>query len=221
MEKVHKVVNAISGSPIVNTVRTLFSAENTEVQSTQNKRTCDKIPQRRIDKSFQCHVCKKDYITDEELIEHIKIHDVVALNADKNATTEDDDEVAQELANMANMIEEGLISEEENLIELRNMEMVDRIVDTFVDIAFREMNPDQQTVSVHVECEECKNKSEKIASYSKKNEDNEEIITEKLAAVSGLILKVKNMTEERKEINKKLNETETLKKLVADKKIRQ
>ena len=139
------------------------------------------------------------------------------MNADKNATTEDDDEVAQELANMANMIEEGLISEEENLIELRNLEMVDRIVDTFVDIAFREMNPDQQTVSVHVECEECKNKSEKIASYSKKNEDNEEIITEKLAAVSGLILKVKNMMEERKEISKKLNETETLKKLVADK----
>ena len=168
MEKVHKVVNAISGSPIVNTVRTLFSAENTEVQSTQNKRTCDKIPQRKIDKSFQCHVCKKDYITDEELIEHIKIHDVVALNADKNATTEDDDEVAQELANMANMVEEGLISEEENLIELRNMEMVDRIVDTFVDIAFREMNPDQQTVSVHVECEECKKKVKKLPVIARK-----------------------------------------------------
>ena len=108
-------------------------------------------------------------ITDEELIEHIKIHDVAVLNADKNATTEDDDEVAQELANMANMIEEELIFEEENLVELRNMEMVDRIVDTFVDIAFTEMNPGQQTVSVQVECEECKNKSEKIASYSKKN----------------------------------------------------
>ena len=102
MEKVHKVVNAISESPLVNTVRTLFSAENTGVQSTQGISTCDKIPQRRIDQSFQCHVCENSCKTNEALIEHAKIHDAAVPNAEND---EDEDEVARELANMANIVE--------------------------------------------------------------------------------------------------------------------
>ena len=70
MEKVHKVVSAITQSPLANTVRTLFSGESVSAPSTQ---------------------------TNKEVTEHIQIHDDAIAAAENDTILENDEEVEQEI----------------------------------------------------------------------------------------------------------------------------
>ena len=60
MEKVHKVVSAISQSPLANTVRTLFDGDSVTVPSTPGKRDGSvNCPEGTSKERFQCGFCEK------------------------------------------------------------------------------------------------------------------------------------------------------------------
>ena len=124
LEKVHKVVTAISQSLLANSVRTLFTGDNSQLPSTQgNSFGQVNSPKVRSEASIQCGVCEKNFKTNEETKEHMKIHDD-ASSADKSVSLEDDEEEEQETSSIAEDLElERVAKEVENLV------MVDMIVE--------------------------------------------------------------------------------------------
>ena len=150
MEKVQRVVTAISESPITDTVRKLFMADNEP--STQGDSTgAVNSPKVRSEGSYQCGVCGTGNKTNDGIKEHMKVHDNAITIAENHAIIEDDKEVAKELADFASVLEKDLASGEgDNLDQIRNMVNVDNIVDNLVDNAYRAMNPSRE--QAHAEC---------------------------------------------------------------------
>ena len=142
MEKVHKVVLSITQSPLANTVRTLFSGEKGAQPSTQgNSSGAVNSPKVRSEGYFQCGVCEKEFPIQKDVTEHMKVHD----DADN---VEDDEEGEKELESIAEDLEFEIVAK-----NVENLVLVDKIVDTFVENAFKAMNPNEE--SDKVECHEC------------------------------------------------------------------
>ena len=214
MEKVHRVVTAISESPLATTVRTLFTSD--AQQSTQGDSSgAVNSPKVRSEGRYLCGECDKGYKTQLEAKEHVKTHNEAIIIADNDSIIEDDEQTAQELGNLANILETDMASKEAENINLRNMVTIDSIVDNFVDNAYKAMNPSNETSTV--ECHECVCKDENLVKYDKMLDEKEAIIVEKLAAVAGLVQKVKTLTDEKAVTSKKLKETEDLKKALSEK----
>ena len=93
--------------------------------------------------------------------------------------------------------------------------IVDKIVDAFVEMAFKEMNPN--SVTPEPQCEECTLKDEVIEHKEKLLENKDSQIVEKTATIAGMSQKVKTMTNEKTDMQKKLKETDSLKKTLTEK----
>ena len=87
---------------------------------------------------------------------------------------------------------------------------VDNIVESFVDSAFCEINPD--VVFPKPVCHDCVLKDEIFNNQEKMINERDGVIAEKTATIKGLMNTIKDMTKERTDIMKKAKETESLKK---------
>ena len=172
LEKVHKVVNAISQSSLANSVRTLFTGENAHLPSTQGNSSGQvNSPKVRSKGTFKCGACEKDFSTNEDAKEHMKTHDN-AVMAEESITIQDDEEVEQEIASIAEDMEFERVPQ-----EVENLVMVDRIVDSFVENAYQAMNPSEERNESF--CHECFCKDQVINNYKKLLDEKDSLITEK------------------------------------------
>jgi hypothetical protein len=134
-------------------------------------------------------------------------------NDKDNSATEDDlegdeeglREIAEAMGNTPTPVE--------NMIELGNMITIDKIVDSFVDTAFHEMNPN--IAIPKPVCHECTLKDEIYNNREDMINEKDCLIVERNATVKGLMETIKTMTKEKTELIKKVKETDNLKKTVA------
>ena len=149
-EKFHKIVGALSHSPLANSVRTLFRGNNYDNRispSTQGGSDGSvNSPKVISEGTFQCNECSEEYSSKYELNIHMtEDHNKAQAATDKekdkssNQSEEDDEEVR-------------------DMIELGNMITIDKIVDSFVETAYHEMNPDVEVPNAV--CHECALKDE-------------------------------------------------------------
>ena len=144
---------SITQSPLANTVRTLFSGDKEAQPSTQgNSSGAVNYHKVRSEGYFQCGSCEKEFSTKKDLTEHIKVHD----NADN---AEGDEEAEQELETIAEDLEFEIVAK-----KVENLVLVDKIVDQFVENAFKAMNPDKENDKV--DCHECFCKDQVIEKLS-------------------------------------------------------
>ena len=155
MEKVHKVVLSITQSPIANTVRTLFGGENKEALPSTQGNSSGAVNYHKVMSGgyFQCGDCEKEFSIKNDLTEHMKVHD----NADN---ADDDKEGEKELETITEDLEFEIVAK-----KVENLVLVDKIVDKFVENAYKAMNPDEE--SDQVECHECFCKDQVIENYVK------------------------------------------------------
>ena len=87
---------------------------------------------------FVCGVCEKDYASKEKFDEHMKRHDA-AIDGKKpdNELNPEENQEEQENEVDEEMDSESVVKEIENLV------IVDKIIDSFVDTAFRAMRPNE------------------------------------------------------------------------------
>ena len=206
-EKFHKIVSALSNSPLATSVRTLFLGDNADditLPSTQGGSDGSvNSPKVITEGTFQCNECPKEYSRKDDLKNHMTMNHNKAQAAptndkEKSATPsesisedEDDEEEMREIA---------------KAIELGNMITVDKIVDSFVDTAFHEMNPSiPPPDSV---CDECTLKDKVFNNREEMINEKDCLIVERNATIKGLMETIKNMTKERTDILKKAKETE-------------
>ena len=97
------------------------------------------------------------------------------------------------------------------MIELGNMITIEKIVDSFVETAYHEMNPN--IAIPEPVCHECTLKDE----IFNNREEKDCIFIERNATVNGLMETIRKMTKERTDILKKGKENKNLKKTISDK----
>ena len=93
-------------------------------------------------------------------------------------------------------------AEAEEVVRLNNMMTVDKVVDAFVDMAFKELNP--SIVTQDPRCEECILKDQVYDNQEKLIDQKESVIIEKTATVIGMMERVKTLTSEKLDMQKKL-----------------
>ena len=92
-------------------------------------------------------------------------------------------------------------------------EAVEKIVDSFVESAFRVMNPGEETGIVS--CHNCELKDEVIVDKDSMIDAKEAVVAEKTAAVKGLLQRVKKLEEEKTLLKKRVDQTEKLKETLS------
>ena len=125
----------MSQSPLASSVRTLFCGESvndTPLPSTQAGSGGSVNDTKVISKgTFQCDNCPEEDSSKNDLNNHIiKNHNkapAAPQNDKDNSATKSDQEEYEEIV--------------QDMRELGNMITVDKIVDSFVETAFRELNP--------------------------------------------------------------------------------
>ena len=209
-EKFHKIVSALSHSLFANNVRTLFrgdSVDGSMLPSTQGGSDGSvNSPKVVTEGTFQCNQCPEEYKSKDDL----NIHMTEDHNKAQAAPTSERANSATKSKGADDLEDEEATSEGQDMIELGNMMTVDKIVDSFVDTAFRELNPE-------TECHECALKDEIFNNREEMINKNDCLIVERNATVKGLMEKIKVMTKEKTDILKKAKETESLKKSVFEK----
>ena len=187
-EKCHQLVSALSQSPLATSVRTLFRGENvddTPLPSTQGGSDGSvNSPKVITEGTFQCNECPEEYSRKNDLENHkIKKH-----NKAQAATTNDnflpDDQDLIDVAEDKEM-QDAANEEEANVAEVMNMMTVDKIVDSLVEIAFKEMNPTE--AASKPPCHECECKDENLLKFDKILEEKNSKLEEKSATIGGLM----------------------------------
>ena len=176
-DKFHMMVSVVSKSPIVNTVRTLFSGDNNKdmaTPSTQgNSKGLINSPKVVSGAFFQCNECTYEFTIKEELVKHkIEKHEkgkaADSVNSDRAVgDTTNDDELVQ-LLEMDDMAMDKALAEKA---------AVDKIVNSFVENAFRVMNPEEERNNS--DCHNCNLKDEVIADFGRSIDNKETSIAEK------------------------------------------
>ena len=209
MDKFHMMVNAVSKSPIVNTVRTLFSGDNSKDISTPSTQGASdgsvNSPKVISTGFFQCNECTYEFTIKEELLKHkVEKHDnASAAESGGNDTSLDEGELVQ-------LMEMDDITAAKELAE---KEAVEKIVNSFVESAFRVMNPGEETDIVS--CHNCDLKDEVIVDKDSMIDAKETVVAEKNAAINGLMQRLKKLEEERTLLKKRVEQTEKLKETVS------
>ena len=100
---------------------------------------------------------------------------------------------------------------------IENRVAAEKIVDTFVEIAFRGMHSSESTPDT--ECHECKCKDENAVKLDKLMNDKDALIEEKSATIRGLMETMRKNTKTRAVMQKKVNQTDKVRRsLVAKRK---
>ena len=157
-EKFHKIVSALSHSPLANSVRTLFRGDDVDssmLQSTQGGSDGSvNSPKVVTEGTFQCNQCPEEYNSKYDL----NIHMTEDHNEVKAAPTSNkDDEEVEKDGNEINIDHQDK-HVNEDMVKLNNLVTVDKIVDSFVEIAYRQMNP--ETVVPEAPCHNCNMKDQ-------------------------------------------------------------
>ena len=224
-QKFHKLVSAMSQSPLATSLRTLFSGENVDdtiLPSTHGGSDGSvNSPKVITEGTFQCSDCPEEYNRKNDLNNHMtKNHNkaqAAPTNDKDNSATEDDQEVDEEGLREISEALENISAPEivQDMTELGNMITVDKIVDSFVDTAFREMNPN--IAFPKNICHECTLKDEIFNNREDVINDKDCLIVERNVIIKGLMETIKKMTKERTDILKKAKETDSLKKTISEK----
>ena len=126
---------------------------------------------------------------------------------------EDEPEIEEEIVEIAEDLEmEGAAMEVENRVELGNMVMIDKIVDSFVENAYKAMNPGSETEKI--ECHDCVLKEEIITEFGRLLDEKELKIVEKTATVNTLGQRVKKLSADNLEMKTKVKETDKLRTII-------
>ena len=198
-------------SPMSVTARTLFQQSDEDAQSSTQGNSDGEVNSPKVgsEGSYVCGVCKKMFKNSNEVDEHMKLHDKATNAAIGDISFENDEEVEKELTEAVKAHE----AMEEEIVNINNWMTVDKIIDTFVDMAFKEMSPN--SVTPEPQCEECTLKYEVFENPEKLLEKKDREIIEKTATIAGMSQKVK--TGRKQICRKKLKETDSLKKTLTEK----
>ena len=209
VKKWHQVAKDVL-SPMAVTARTLFQASDEESQATTQGNSAGEVNFPKVTSvgSYQCGVCEKTFTSKNEVSDHIKLHDEANIAENQ---FESDDEFERELTKSA----EAQEAETEDMVRLHNMMTIDKVVDAFVDMAFKEVHP--TIVTQDPPCKECVLKDQVYDNQEKLIDQKEAVIVEKTATIKGLMEKVKTLTNEKLDMQKKVKETESLKKTLSEK----
>ena len=202
MEKFHQVVIDVF-SPMADTARVLFGEAD---QATQGNSHGETTPPKVVSEGdFLCGNCNTKCKSNEEAINQKCIeHD----NA--KAAKETDAQISFEE------------TEEEDLVEsLDDAEIYTTVDNVEIQITAKNMvgtivNDVIQNI-VQKKCHECESKDSVILNYNMLLDEKEVIITEKAAAVVGLLKTIKKLTEEKQAVAKKYKEVEKVKQRLVDK----
>ena len=183
-------------SPMAETARALFQNDEEVQPSTQgNSAGAVNSPKVVSEGRFQCGLCEEEYTSTDNMRNHMtKHHQGGVYEQDDDITDDgnDDDDVTDK--EVGEITEDEVVNNQPNSnVELNNMLTVDKIVDIFVDNAFREMHPDEVTTG-----QKCHDDDEdrKISDLMKVVEEKDAKIVEKTALAAGLHMKIKHMTSE-------------------------
>ena len=125
-----------------------------------------------------------------------------------------DQEEELDIVEIAEELEmEGVAIEVENLVELGNMVVIDKIVDKFVENAYKAMHPDEPVDKI--ECHGCN--EEIIAEFGRLIDEKENKIGEKVTTINQLGQRVKKLSADNLDLKKKLKETEVLRTIISTK----
>ena len=186
-------------SPMAATTRTLFHSGDKDPERATQGNSAGQVNSPKVitEGMFQCGACEHEDTTNENMTMHMKTHykpkPMPIIEEPENATAVDSDDGNypdddHELAAMANLI------------------TVDKIVDTFEDVAYREMNPnDVETIE---ECHECFCKDQVIDNKEKLIQEKEVLVAEKSATALGLASTLKQKEKELRDSVAKYNKLE-------------
>jgi uncharacterized C2H2 Zn-finger protein len=206
----HQVAKEVL-SPLATTARTLFQPNDEDNQASTQGNSAGEVNSPKVvsEGRYQCGVCDDMFESKAEVDNHIKIHDK-ATNA-ASILFDNDEEAEKELTEVAKAHE----ARTEEIQRIGKLMTIDKIVDAFVDMAFKEMNP--AIVTPEPQCEECVLKDQVFANQENMLDKKDGEIVEKTATIAGMSQKVKIMTSEKTDMLKKLKETENLKKTMSEK----
>ena len=185
-------------SPMAETARALFQTEEELQPSTQgNSSGAVNSPKVVSEARLQCGACDKEFGSTAEMSEHMTMHynsvapeqndDILEDEYDEDEPNNDKEYVSDNDTTE----NETVVDQYEGHLELNNMMTVDKIVDSFIDNAFRKMHPNEVTTD-HDDVDK-----DLIISDLKKVVDEKDIkLVEKTALATGLHMKIKQMTTE-------------------------
>ena len=205
-DKFHKIVNALSQSPLANSVRILFNGESEEdisQPSTQgDSNGTVNSPKVVTEGRFLCDECQFDSGMKVELEKHKSEQHDKSKDASNNDTDNDLN---------------GSRREEDVLLEA--VKEVDRdtvanIVNAFVDTAFQHMNRSEVLKSG---CHECKCKDEVLEENRVAIIEKDLKLDEKSATIVGLMTTAKNAAVAKAAADKRVTQAESMKQKLVDK----
>ena len=187
-------------SPVADTARTLFLSNNEEslARTQGNSDGAVNSPKVTSVGNYLCGACEKTFNSRSEVSDHMKLHDEANLADTSENQFKSDNDFEIELTKSAEAHE----AEAEEVVRLNNMMTVDKVVDAFVDMAFKEINP--SIVTQDPRCEECILKDQVYDNQEKLIDQKESVIIEKTATVIGMMERVKTLTSEKLDMQKKL-----------------
>ena len=181
-------------SPMAATARTLFNNVDREIQPSTQGNSAGQVNSPKVvsEGRFQCGACPQEEKTTESMTIHMKTHYKSITKEPENVIIDDNDD--------------GNYPDDDQLAEISNMITVDKIVDSFVDVAFREMNPND--VEATEECHECECKDQVINNQENLIRDKEALVLEEIAKVKELRSIVKEKEKELRDAVTKSNKLE-------------
>ena len=205
-------------SPITSTARVLFDCQVApETPSVQgNSKGQINYPSVLSERRHQCGKCEEPFSTRDEVLKHMDNEhnkamtdqqNVKAANNDQGKDSEqggfDDDDIDEELE-----VVEIMEDLEDNAIAtvLENRVAAEKIVDTFVEMAYREIHSTELTPKVN--CHECVYKDENLVKLDKLLSEKDVMLEEKSATIRGMKEPLRKNSKVRAEMQKKVDQTD-------------
>ena len=147
MKRWHQAAKDVLSS-MSETARALFQTEEEIQPSTQGTIAgAVNSPKVVTEGRFQCGTCGKEFTSRAHMTEHMtKSYNTVATEQHDDITDDsnEDDEATENEVGEINEYE--VVDDQHDVnVEITNMITVDKIVDSFIDNAFREMHPNELT----------------------------------------------------------------------------
>ena len=199
---------------MTSTARTLFAAqEDPETPRVQGNSIGQiNFPSVLTEGRYLCGKCDKQFSTRDEVMNHMDNEHDEGGTAEQNNESENNDQVNEdEEVEVNNDINEerelNAVMEDldDDIIATRVEKRVaaEKIVNTFLDMAFREMNSSESTPKTV--CHQCICKDENAIKLDKIMDEKDAIIEEKSATIRGLMETMRKNTKTRTAMQKKIN----------------
>ena len=221
MKKFHEViVDALS--PITSTARVLFDCQVApETPSVQgNSKGQINYPSVLTEGRHHCGKCEEQFSTRDKVLKHMdNKHDeamtdqqnVKAANNDQVNDNEqggfDDDDTDEELE-VVEIMED--LEDEAVATGLENRVAAEKIVDTFVEMAYRELHSTELTPKLN--CHECVCKEKNLVKLDRLLSEKDAMIEEKSATIRGMKETLRKNAKVRADMQKKVDQTDKVKR---------